>query len=260
MTPPSTGVAFVADDANPRAVEAARELRREHRFVAPETADVLVVVGGDGFMLRQLHRALLERDDVALYGLNRGTVGFLMNTYRPDRLMERIAAAETTVVHPIELTAADPSGRDHRELAINEIALLRSSPQSARLALHVDGDTVLEELTGDGMIVATSAGSTAYNRSAGGPVVPLDAELLAVTPLAGFLPRGWSGALLSASAHLTIDNLDPDKRPVTATADGRQLPEVVRVEVRTRLDLPLRLLFDPGHGLERRILEEQFRG
>lgn len=260
MVTAAGGIGLLADDANPRATEVADELRREHRFEDPGAADVLVAVGGDGFMLRQLHRVLTDRDDVALYGVNRGTVGFLMNTYRPDGLIDRIAAAETTVVHPIELTATDRSGREHRELAINEIALLRASPQSARLALAVDGETVLDELTGDGVIVSTSAGSTAYNRSAGGPVIPLDAELLAVTPLAGFLPRGWSGALLSARAHLTIDNLDPDKRPVTATADGRQLPEVVRVQVRTRLDLPLRLLFDPGHGLERRILEEQFRG
>lgn len=254
-------VALVTDTSNARAVEAAEELTRLHTFCPEQEAEVMVVVGGDGFMLQTLHRVLNgPRDDVRLYGLNRGTVGFLMNSYQPvDDIADRLADAEPTVIHPLELAATDGDGARWCELAINEIALLRSSPQSAALRLRVDGDVVMEELVGDGVIVATSAGSTAYNRSAGGPIVPLDAELLAVTPIAAFRPRGWGGALLPTTTHLAIDVLDPLKRPVTATADSRQIADVRLVEIRPRLDLARTLLFDPGHGLEHRILQEQFR-
>lgn len=252
-------VGIVADRRSRRAVEAAEELRRRDGFVEPADADVLVVVGGDGFMLHTLHRTLADRQDAALYGVNRGTVGFLMNDYAPDELPERLATAEPTVIHPVELVATDGSGAERRELAVNEVSLLRSSPQSAVLRISVDGDVVLDELVGDGVIVATSAGSTAYNRSAGGPIVPLDADLLAVTPIAAFRPRGWRGALLPTTTRLQIEVLDADKRPVSATADSRQVADVRAVEVRPRHDLSRTLLFDPGHGLEHRILREQFR-
>lgn len=252
-------VGLVADSRNPRAEQAARDLEALHSF-GGDDADVLVVVGGDGFMLHMLHRVLADGRDVALYGINRGTVGFLMNDYRLEDLPDRLAAAEATVIHPLEMTATDREGQQRQELAINEVSLLRSSPQSAVLQLRVDGDVVMEELVGDGVIIATSAGSTAYNRSAGGPIVPLDAELLAVTPIAAFRPRGWRGALLPNRTRLVIDVLEPDKRPISATADSRQIPDVHQVEVRPRLDLPRTMLFDPGHGLEHRILREQFRG
>lgn len=255
----SAPVALAADERNPRAVEAAEALLERHTFVPREQAETLVVVGGDGYMLHTIHRGLADGDPVALYGVNRGTVGFLMNDYDPEGLPERLVEASPTVIHPIELIATDGQGQRRTELAVNEVSLLRSSPQSAVLRLSVDGDVVLQELVGDGVIVATSAGSTAYNRSAGGPIVPLDAELLAVTPIAAFRPRGWRGALLPTSTQILIEVLDPGKRPVTATADSRQISDVHEVEVRPRLDLARTLLFDPGHGLEHRILREQFR-
>lgn len=210
-------------------------------------------------MLHTIHRGLADGHDLPLYGINRGTVGFLMNDYEPDHLDARLTEAVPTMIHPIELTTTDTDGLERTELAVNEVSLLRSSPQSAMLRLHVDGDVVLDQLVGDGVIVATSAGSTAYNRSAGGPIVPLDAELLALTPIAAFRPRGWRGALLPTTTRIIIDILEPDKRPVSATADSRQVADVQRVEVRPRLDLARTLLFDPGHGLEHRILREQFR-
>lgn len=256
---PSTRVGLVVDRRNPSACAAEEDLRSRYAFVPRDQADVLVVVGGDGTMLHTLHRGLADGADAQLYGVNRGTVGFLMNRYEPQGLIERLARAVPTVIHPIELTAIDADGQERVELALNEVSLLRSSPQSASLRLEVDGDVVLEELIGDGVIVATSAGSTAYNRSAGGPIVPLDAELLAVTPIAAFRPRGWRGALLPSSTGIVIEVLDPDKRPVAATADSRQVSHVRRVAVRPRHDLARTLLFDPGHGLEHRILREQFR-
>lgn len=252
-------IAVVADEGNPRARDAARELRRHHDVVDHPDADVVVVVGGDGFMLGMLHRTLAEGRDVPLYGLNRGTVGFLMNEYAPEELPARLANAEPTVLHPLGMTAVDRDDEEHHQLAINEVALLRSSPQSAALRLHVDGDLGLEELIGDGVLVATSAGSTAYNRSAGGPIIPLEAELLALTPIAAFRPRGWRGALLATSTEVHIEVLEPGKRPVSVTADSRQIRDVVRVSVRARTDLSLTVLFDPGHGLEARVLREQFR-
>lgn len=255
----SDRIGLVADRRSRRAVAAAEELGRHLDFVDADDAEVLVVVGGDGFMLHNLHRSLADEHDVALYGVNRGTVGFLMNDYAPEELAERLAAAEPTVIHPVELVATDGDGVERRELAVNEVSLLRSSPQSAVLRISVDGDVVLEELVGDGVIVATSAGSTAYNRSAGGPIVPLDADLLAVTPIAAFRPRGWRGALLPTTTDLLIEVLDATKRPVSATADSRQVADVRVVEVRPRRDLARTLLFDPGHGLEHRILREQFR-
>ena len=252
-------VGLAVDDRNVRARDAEQELRRRYTFLPRDEADTVVVVGGDGYMLHTLHRGLADGDDAALYGLNRGTVGFLMNDYDPDELPDRIARARATVIHPIELVATDADGHRRVELALNEVSLLRSSPQSAALRVQVDGDVVLDELVGDGLIVATSAGSTAYNRSAGGPIVPLDADLLAVTPIAAFRPRGWRGALLPSSTALVIEVLDRAKRPVAATADSRQISNVRRVEIRPRRDLARTLLFDPGHGLEHRILREQFR-
>lgn len=258
MTAPRR-VAVVADRKNPRAHEAACELERRYDTVDPADADVLVVVGGDGFMLGMLHQTLAGRSDVPLYGVNRGTVGFLMNEYAPDQLHSRISQAEPTVLKPLEITAVDRDGREHHQLAINEVALLRSSPQSAALRIRVDGDPALDELVGDGVLVATSAGSTAYNRSAGGPIIPLQAELLALTPIAAFRPRGWKGALLSTTTEVRVEVLESEKRPVSATADSRQIPDVVRVSIRVRTDLSLTVLFDPGHGLEVRVLREQFR-
>jgi NAD+ kinase len=196
---------------------------------------------------------------VALYGVNRGTVGFLMNEYDSGDLVDRIRRAQLTVIRLLALAVTDTHGVGSTHLAVNEVALTRSSPQSAKLRIRVDGSTVLEELVGDGVLVATAAGSTAHNRSAGGPIIPLAAELVGVTPIAPFHPRGWSGALLDTATTVELDVIDVHRRPVDATADSRHLPGIVHAEVTTRTDLALRLLFDPGHGLEARILREQFR-
>jgi NAD+ kinase len=256
----SRRIAVAGDHDNPAATAAAAELERRYDTVAPAEADVLVVVGGDGFMLGMLHRSLVDGRDVPLYGLNRGTVGFLMNADEPGGLHDRISRAEATVLRPLEMTAADRHGAEHHQLAINEVAVLRSSPQSAALRVHVDGDLALDELIGDGVLVATSAGSTAYNCSAGGPIIPLAADLLALTPIAAFRPRNWRGALLDARTEVTIEVLEAGARPVSVTADRRQVADVAHVTVRTRRDLSLTVLFDPGHGLEERVLREQFHG
>lgn len=253
-------IAVVADPANPRAVQTAARLRDQLPTVAEERAEVLVVVGGDGHMLQVLHSVLAGDREVALYGINRGTVGFLMNEHDDeDDLAACLAEAEPTRIHPLQVEVVDHAGDRHVLLAVNEVAVTRASPQSAKLRVATDGMEVMDELVGDGVLVATAAGSTAYNRSAGGPVVPLAAQLLAVTPIAAFHPRGWTGALLASDTTIRIDALEPERRPVVATADSRQVDDVVHAEVHTRVDLTLTILFDPEHGLEARILREQFR-
>lgn len=253
-------LALVADDRNPGAAEAARALRGREPFVDEGAADVRVVVGGDGFMLHVLQQQLRAGDDRPLYGIDRGTVGFLMNSYEPDGslLSERVEQAEITPLHPLEMEALDGEGQWHRELAINEVALSRGSAQTAKIRVIVDDEVCLDALAGDGVLVSTAAGSTAYNRSAGGPIIPLGAPLLALTPVAPFHPSRWRGALLSSDSEVRFQVLEREKRPVHATADTRELRYVSEVTVRELSDTTLRLLFDPGHGLESRILREQF--
>jgi NAD+ kinase len=248
-------VAFVAaDTAEARAALA--ELERRYPSVPPEQADIVVALGGDGFMLETLHAHLERR--VPIYGMNLGTVGFLLNEYRPDGLLERIDAAETVELHPLRMVATLADDETRSGLAINEVSLFRETRQAAVLSIQVDGVVRLPELVCDGLLVATPAGSTAYNLSAHGPILPLGANLLAVTAISPFRPRRWRGALLPNTARIVIHVNDPIKRPVSAVADYTEVRDVRRVEVWEDTERSLTLLFDPEHNLEERILKEQF--
>ena len=223
---------------------------------AEEEADMVVALGGDGFMLETLHRFL--RRGLPVYGMNRGSVGFLMNDYREDDLPARLAAAQTAIVHPLRMVALRDNAPSVEALAINEVSLLRESRQAAKIRILVDGKARLQELICDGILVSTPAGSTAYNLSAHGPIVPLSANLLPLTPISAFRPRRWRGALLPSDATVVFDILEPDKRPVAAVADYTEVRDVTRVEVREARDVSLTLMFDPDHGLSERIIAEQF--
>ncbi len=254
MSDPS--FAIVASDTR-EARDARARLESRYPTVAPEAADVIVALGGDGFVLETLHR-YLERD-TPIYGMNRGTIGFLMNLYEEDDLPRRLGRAETVTLHPLAMTARNMAGDTIDALAINEVSLLRQSRQAARLRLSVDDVVRMEELICDGVLIATAAGSTAYNLSAHGPIVPMGAPLLALTPISAFRPRRWRGALLPNTTWVVIEVLEPDKRPVSATADFSEVRDVVRVEVREDTTTALHLLFDPEHALEERIIKEQFQ-
>lgn len=248
-------IAFVAAASEP-ARKAVKVLKSKYDHVAPEEADVIVALGGDGHMLETLH-AWLERD-VPIYGMNRGTVGFLMNEYSPANLATRIAAAETVELRPLEMTVQDIHGEKTTSVAINEISLLRQTRQAAKLRIKIDRKVRMPELICDGVLVATPAGSTAYNLSAHGPIIPLDANLLALTPISAFRPRRWRGALLPATVSISIEVLEPRKRPVSTVGDYTEVRDVKRVTVRVSRDKSFSLLFDPDHNLEDRILNEQF--
>ncbi len=248
-------ICFLAADV-PVAREAAEALRRRYGHVGMDEADVIVALGGDGFMLQTLYAT--QGLDVPVYGMNRGTVGFLMNEYAEDGLLERLAAAEEAVLNPLSMHAVCADGSTVDALAINEVALYRAGPQAAKLRISVDGRVRMEELVCDGALVATPAGSTAYNYSAHGPILPIGAEVLALTPVAAFRPRRWRGALLPKDAEVKFEVLEADKRPVSAVADSRDARNVLTVEVRSEPRIRHRLLFDPGHGLEERLIREQF--
>jgi NAD+ kinase len=215
-----------------------------------------VALGGDGFMLETLHRFL--RRGLPVYGMNRGSVGFLMNDYREDDLPARLAAAQTAIVHPLRMVALRDNAPAVEALAINEVSLLRESRQAAKIRILVDGKARLQELICDGILVSTPAGSTAYNLSAHGPIVPLSANLLPLTPISAFRPRRWRGALLPSDATVVFDILEAEKRPVAAVADYTEVRDVTRVEVREARDVSLTLMFDPDRGLSERIIAEQF--
>ena len=221
-----------------------------------EVADVIVALGGDGFMLQTLHST--QHLDMPVYGMNRGTVGFLMNEYQEDDLLYRLAAAEEEVVNPLAMRARQMDGSIVEALAINEVSLLRQGPQAAKLRIYVDGKLRMPELACDGALVATPAGSTAYNYSAHGPILPIGSDVLALTAMAAFRPRRWRGALLPKTANVRFDVLNPEKRPVMADADSRSVRNVTQVEIRSEPGVRHRLLFDLGHGLEERLIQEQF--
>lgn len=221
-----------------------------------EQAEVVVALGGDGFMLQTLHAT--ESLDIPVYGMNRGTVGFLMNAFAADDLPARLAQAEETVINPLSMVATTTTGEIHRALAINEVSLLRAGPQAAKLRITVDGKLRMQELVCDGALVATPAGSTAYNYSAHGPILPIGTDVLALTAMAAFRPRRWRGALLPKNAVVRFDVIEPDKRPVMADADSRSVRKVVSVEIRSEPKVAHRLLFDTGHGLDERLQQEQF--
>lgn len=249
-------IAFVASDA-PKAQAAKTELERKYPHEqAPEDADVIVVLGGDGFMLHNLRTFIGERKPI--YGMNRGTVGFLMNEYEPDGLIERVTNASRLNLNPLRMVCETVEGEKAEAIAINEVSLFRETHQAARIDIRIDGVARLNGLVCDGVLVATPAGSTAYNLSAHGPIVPLGAEVLALTPISAFRPRRWRGALLPRSAHVVFDVQDSTKRPVGATADSTEVRDVRRVEVFEDRDLTATILFDPEHNLEERILKEQF--
>ena len=241
-------------------VAAAAESRRRLVEIygdAPEAeADVIVALGGDGIMLQTLHNT---RDlDCPVYGMHRGTIGFLMNAYSEDNLPQRLAEAEEEVINPLAMRAVDIHGCAHEALAINEVSLIRGGPQALRLRISVDGKVRLQELICDGAMVSTPAGSTAYNYSAHGPILPIGCEILALTPMAAFRPRRWRGALLPKSACVAFEVLDPVARPAMADADARSARDIVSVAVSSEPSVRHRLLFDHGHGLEERLLREQF--
>ena len=222
----------------------------------PEEADVIVALGGDGLMLQTLHRTMGSPKPI--YGMNRGSVGFLMNEYSEADLPRRLAAARPSIIHPLIMHAVDLKGARTTARAINEVSLLRQTSQAAKMKISVDGSARLDELIADGILVATPAGSTAYNLSANGPIVPLGAPLMALTPISAFRPRRWRGALLPDHARVTIEVLEADKRPVAATADHFEIRRVERVEIETDKGTSLILLHDPGHSLDERIWREQF--
>ena len=248
-------IAFLASHADgaQRALEALVALHGQH---APEDADVLVPLGGDGFMLATLHR--YGGLGKPVYGMKLGTVGFLMNHQEGDGLLGRLHAAEPAVLRPLEMVAQTESGATVGSLAYNEVSLLRQTRQAAHLAIDLNGKPRLDELICDGVLVATAAGSTAYNYSAHGPILPLGSRIIALTPLAAFRPRRWRGALLKADTEVRVRVLDPYKRPVSVTADSHEVRDVVEVTIRESSERTVTLLFDPEHNLEERILSEQF--
>jgi len=248
-------IAFVAS-TSPEAQQALTELVKTYGNYDPAEADVLVALGGDGLMLQTLHHNM--RSGKPIYGMHRGTVGFLMNEYGKQDLHARLAAATDTVIHPLLMRATDIHGAVHIHHAINEVSLFRQTHQAARLRIMIDERERMPELVADGVMVATPAGSTAYNLSAQGPILPINAALLALTPISAFRPRRWRGALLPNTAFVVIEVLEGDKRPVAAVADHDEARNVRRVEVLSDKTISMRMLFDPGHSLEERILSEQF--
>ncbi len=255
MSATTPRIAFLASHAD-EAQRALAELTARHGERAPDEADVLVALGGDGFMLQTLHRHGSLGKPV--YGMKLGTVGFLMNQQRSEDLVERLHAAEPAVLRPLEMVAMTESGATVGSLAYNEVSLLRQTRQAAHLSIDLNGQTRLDELICDGVLVATPAGSTAYNFSAHGPILPLGANVIALTPIAAFRPRRWRGAVLKADTEVRFRVLDPYKRPVSATADSHEVRDVVEVMIRESHDRTVTLLFDPEHNLEERMLAEQF--
>ncbi|MBN9671042.1 NAD kinase [Labrenzia aggregata] len=247
---------FVASDTD-EAQNALQSLSERYGNVPAREADVIVALGGDGLMLQTLHTHMGSGKPI--YGMNRGSVGFLMNEYREHDLTDRLAMADVTTIRPLQMTAVTEDGSAHNALAINEVSLLRQTSQAARLKISVDGRVRLEELICDGIIVATPAGSTAYNLSAHGPILPIAAQLLALTPISAFRPRRWRGALLPNRATVDIDILDPGKRPVSATADHTEIRRVTHVSIKEATDAEGLIMFDSDHGWDERILSEMFR-
>jgi NAD+ kinase len=246
---------FVASPI-PEAQDALARLTARYGEVAPEAADVIVALGGDGLMLQTLHRFM--RTGKPIYGMHRGTVGFLMNEFAANELPKRLAKALVTVIHPLLMRAHDEEGETIEFHAFNEVSLFRQTYQAARLRILVDGEERLPELVADGLLVATPAGSTAYNLSAQGPIIPINAPLMALTPISPFRPRRWRGALLPDTARVRVDVLDPEKRPVAAVADHDEVRSVCSVDIQMDHDIAMQMLFDPGHSLDERILREQF--
>ncbi len=258
MIAPSPRALRIHFTASPRrsAQTAMRTLRQRYGEAGAADAEVVVALGGDGFMLETLH-AHMGRN-IPIFGMNHGSVGFLMNAYAEDDLPQRVLRAQTAAIRPLQAQGRDVRGRPFNALAINEVSLLRETRQTAKIRIMIDGRERLPELVADGVLVATPAGSTAYNSSAFGPILPINARLLALTPISAFRPRRWRGALLPHGAEVSFEILEAEKRPVSATADNQEFRDVVRLHIQEHPSLTLSMLFDEGHSLEERILLEQF--
>jgi NAD+ kinase len=250
-------IGFIASSV-PQAMQAKASLEARYGRHAQADCDVIVALGGDGLMLSVLHQFM--NADVPIYGMNRGSVGFMMNEYDEDQLEERLHAAIPTTIHPLSMEAWDTDGKKHEARALNEVSLLRQTHQAAKLRISVDDRVRLDELICDGALVATPAGSTAYNLSAHGPILPITASMLALTPISPFRPRRWRGAILPDTAKVRFDVLEGDKRPVAVAADAQETRAVVRVDIHESRSNRANMLFDPDHSLEERILNEQFSG
>jgi NAD+ kinase len=249
-------IAFIASPAI-EAMDALTVLVKLHGNCEPENADIIVALGGDGFMLQSQHKYM--NSDIPIYGMNKGTVGFLMNEFIVENLPERLESAIQSRIHPLKMKTKDGLGNVHQALAINEVSLFRQSHQAAKLKIIIDGKTRLEQLACDGVMVATPQGSTAYNLSAHGPILPLNAPLLALTPVSAFRPRNWKGALLPNTALVRIEVIAAHKRPVNAVADNTEIKSIISVEIKEDRQSHGILLFDPEHTWDERILAEQFR-
>ncbi len=248
-------LAFVAS-SNPEAQAAREALHARYQGVSTQEADVIVALGGDGLMLASLHEFMDQGKPI--FGMHHGSVGFLMNRYDEDNLLQRVEGAQVTVLRPLQMKATDSHGNTHKALAINEVSLLRMTAQAAKLRITIDGTPRMEELICDGAMLATPAGSTAYNLSAHGPILPINAKLLALTPISAFRPRRWRGALLSETAEVTFTALEADKRPISAVADNSEFRDIVEVSVQQSTTHEMLMLFDKDHSLDERILTEQF--
>jgi NAD+ kinase len=238
------------------AEQAFTQLEKECGQNAPEQADVIVALGGDGTMLEALHE--YHELEKPFYGMNRGSVGFLLNPFTLETLEEKLSHAQSVSLHPLEMTTTNEDGSHHEAIAFNEVSLLRQRHNAAKIRIVVDDVERMEELVCDGIMVATPAGSTAYNLSAHGPIIPLSANVLALTPISAFRPRRWRGALLPHHASICFDILNPSKRPVSATADMTEVRNVIEVKINQSQTKKVTVLFDPDHNLEERILKEQF--
>ena len=249
-------IAFMASDS-PIAKRAITRMVKLYGNAELKNADVVVALGGDGHMLQTMHK--MVSSGVPVYGMNRGTVGFLMNDFVETDLLGRLNAAELTTIHPLKMTAIDADGKKHSGIAFNEVSLLRQRHQAAKISIHVDGEQRLEELICDGLLIATPVGSTAYNLSAHGPILPIGSPLLALTPISAFRPRRWRGAILPRNAKVTLTINEAEKRPVAAVADHVEVRHVVHVEIAEDKKKIVKMLFDPGHSLAERVLNEQFK-
>lgn len=249
-------IAFLASDA-PEARRALAKLSKLHGNADPQSADVVVALGGDGLMLQALHKFMSA--GLPIYGMNRGSVGFLMNDFTEKDLAERLNNAEATTIRPLKMTATSRDGVKHQAIAFNEVSVLRQRSQAAKLKITIDGQTRLDELICDGLLVSTPVGSTAYNLSAHGPILPIGSSLLALTPISAFRPRRWRGAILPHKAKVTLTVLESEKRPVAAVADHLEVRNVETVEIAEDKKRIVKILFDPGHSLAERVLNEQFK-
>jgi len=249
-------ISFLSSEA-PAAKRAHKALAKRYGQAKPDAADVIVALGGDGLMLEALHTC--AKLGLPVYGMNRGSVGFLMNTFRVADLPERLAEADLTMIRPLRMIAKTPDGKRHERTAFNEVSFLRQRSQAAKLKISIDGKARLEEMICDGMIVATPVGSTAYNLSAHGPIIPIGSPLLALTPISVFRPRRWRGAILPRAVKVRVDVLEHEKRPVAAVADHEDVRNVLSVEITEDKRSGVKMMFDPDHSLEERVLTEQFK-